>query len=255
VTKSSRARQHPAGGADPDRPLAVGRKLLRLFWVTTADQRDRHMTTTPKKTKACVSRVGRDAPAPPESHIGPLDGITDTAGTPGGRRTPCRAHIHRHLCPSAEANDACGHWEATDTERPPTRCGDPRPRHSGRRWRVAIASRPRRQQRPARRALTRCLASMVWRLRCWVVSAAVRRHDRDLHQGTDGCRAEGAMGGRRTEAGALCRSHCCANRLYGERLENLLQRAANPIGMPAIGTECRRSTIRVVTPRGGNSSR
>jgi hypothetical protein len=157
------------------------------------------------------------APAPPESPSVRFDGIPLPRGLREDADTMSWSTFTATYAPSAGPL-RLGHWECTDTERPATRWGP-----QAQTFRATLALGDRIETATA--AATGPVAALTAMLYEHGVAVEMLRFHQlrsddttaTFIQGSDGCRAEWAMGWSEDPTqSALSAVIACANRLYGE---------------------------------------
>jgi hypothetical protein len=128
-----------------------------------------------------------------------------------------------------------GHWECTDGERPATRLGP-------RTFRATLGLGDRIETATATATgPVAALTAMLYEHGVTVEMLGFHQLRSDnktatFIRGTDGCRAEWAMGWSEDPTqSALCAVIACANRLYADNVWNARYSGRNTIGMPSIG--------------------
>jgi len=157
------------------------------------------------------------APAPPESPSVRFDGIPLPRGLREDADTMSWSTFTATYAPSAGPL-RLGHWECADTERPATRWG-----HQAQTFQATLALGDRIETATA--TATGPVAALTAMLYEHGVSVEMLRFHQlrsddttaTFIQGTDGCRAEWAMGcSEDPTQSALSAVIACANRLYGD---------------------------------------
>jgi len=157
------------------------------------------------------------APAPPESPSIRFDGIALPRGIREDADTMSWSTFTATYAPSAGPL-RLGQWECTDSERPATRLG-----RQARTFRAALGFGDRIETATA--TATGPVAALTAMLYDHGMAVEMLRFHQlrskettaTFIQGSDGCRAEWAMGWSEDPTqSALCAVVACANRLYGE---------------------------------------
>ena len=156
-------------------------------------------------------------PAPPEPPSIRFDGLRLPRGIGEDAHTMSWSTFTDTYAPSAGPL-RLGHWECTDTDRPATRWGP-----QGRSFRATLGFGDRIETATA--TATGPVAALTAMLYDHGIAVEMLRFHQlrtqdttaTFIQGSDGCRAEWAMGWSEdpTES-ALCAVIACANRLYGD---------------------------------------